>query len=233
MVVPGLSSALFSAQAHLEAARGNSCALDFAVSVLRTAGFVLPLLAIGHPSSGLFSFSGVPVAVLAASSALVAPSVPPPACSSRSTSSAPLDVWHHHLGHPCYGTLSQLKLHVRDFVVNGPFKPDKSLGPGCVCGTCVRCNLHRDRHHHTDTEAHTATAPGQLVYVDGASGFPCSSLVHAFVGIYRDLFVYSLWMTSATTALLLVTAASSISLRVLRSTVAVVMVTMWSFEFMR
>ena len=31
------------------------------------------------------------------------------------------------------------------------------------------------------------TAPGQLVHVDGASDFPCASLVHAFVGIY--LFV--------------------------------------------
>ena len=83
---------------------------------------------------------------------------PPPACSSTSTSAAPLDVWHRLLGHPRYDTLSQLKSHVRDFVVTGSFKPDKSLGPGCGCDACVRFNFHR--HLHTDTEAHTTTASG-------------------------------------------------------------------------
>ena len=148
--------------------------------------FTLPL--VDDPSSDLFSFSGVAI-VAGLPSALVAPAVVPPACSSKSTSAAPLDVWHRRLGHPRYDTMSQLKSHVRDFVVTGTFKPDKSLGPGCGCDTCVRCNLHR--HPHFDTEAHTTTASGQLVHVDGASGFPCSSLVHAFVGVYLFVDDYS------------------------------------------
>ena len=127
--VLGLSSRLFSV--HLKSARGNSCVLEFAVSVLRTLVFTLPL--VDDPTSGLFSFSGVAV-IAHPESALVAPAVAPPACSSKlltkSTSVAPLDVWHRRLGHPCYDTLSQLKSHVRDFVVTGSFRPDKSLGPG-------------------------------------------------------------------------------------------------------
>ena len=183
--VSGLSSKLFSVRAHTKSARGNSCVLEFAVSVLRTLVFILPLA--DDPTSGLFSFSGVVIAIPV--SALVAPAVAPPACSSKSTSAAPLDVLHRRLGHPRYETLSQLKSHVRDFVVTGSFKPEKILGPGCGCDTCVRCNLHR--HPHTDTEAHTTTASGQLVHVDGASGFPCSSLVHAFLGMYLFVDDYS------------------------------------------
>ena len=117
----------------------------------------------------LFSFSGVAI-VAGPPSARVAPAVVPPACSSKSTSAALLDVWHHCLGHPCYDTMSQLKLHVHDFEVTGSFKLYKSLGPGCGCDTCVCCNLHC--HPHFDTEAHTTTVSGQLVHVDGASEFP-------------------------------------------------------------
>ena len=76
--------------------------------------------------------------------------------------------------------MSQLKLHVHDFVVTGKFKPDKSLGPGCGCDTCVCCNLHH--HPHFNTESNTTTALGQLVHVDGPSGFPCS----LFVDDYSD-----------------------------------------------
>ena len=57
--VPGLSSKLFSVRAHLKSARGNSCLLEFAVSVLRTLTFTLPL--VNDPASGLFSFSGVAI----------------------------------------------------------------------------------------------------------------------------------------------------------------------------
>ena len=57
---------------------------------------------------------------------------------------------HGHVNVEC--GLSQLKSHVRDFVVTEPFKPHKSPRPGCGYGTCIRCNLHR--HPHTDTEAH-------------------------------------------------------------------------------
>ena len=179
---PGLSSCLFSVWVHLKAALGNSCVLEFTVSALRMSTFTLPL--VDDPSSGLFSFSGVAV-VAGPTSALVSPAVVPPACSSKSTSAAPWEVWHHHLGHPCYDSMSQLKLHVHNFVVTGKFKPDKSPGPGCGCDTCVCCNLHC--HPHFNTESNTTTASGQLVHGDGASGFPCSSLVHAFVGVY--LFV--------------------------------------------
>ena len=102
--VPGLSSRLFSVWAHLKSACGNPCVLEFAVSVLRTLAFTMPL--VDDPASGLFSFSGVAI-VASPSSALVAPAVVPPACSSKSTSAAPLDFWHRRLGHPCYDTLSQ------------------------------------------------------------------------------------------------------------------------------
>ena len=100
------------------------CVLEFTVSVLRTLAFTLPL--VDDPSSGLFSFSGVTV-VAGPHSALVAPAVVPPACSSKCTSAAPLNVWHRRLGHPRYDAMSQLKSHVRDFVVTGKFKPDKRL----------------------------------------------------------------------------------------------------------
>ena len=119
--VPGLSSKLFSVRAHIKSTCGNSCVLEFAASVLRTLVFTLPL--IDDPASGWFSFSGMAVIATPSSAlSLVAPAVAPPACSSKSTSAAPLDVWHHRLGHPHYETLSQLKLHVCDFVVNGSFK---------------------------------------------------------------------------------------------------------------
>ena len=115
-------------------------------------------------------------------SALVAPAVVPPAYSSKSTSAALLDVWHCCLGHPCYDSMSRLKSHVHDFAGTGKFTLDRSLGPGWGCDTCVCCNLHC--HPHFDTESNTATELGQLVHVDGAVGFPCSSVVHGFVGGY-------------------------------------------------
>ena len=184
--VPGLSSRLFSVQVHLKSACGNSYVLKFAVLVLCTLAFTLPL--VDDTASGLFSFFGVAI-VASPPSAPVAPAVAPPACPSKSTSAAPLDVWHHHLGHPGYDTFSQLKLHVHNFVVTGSFKLDTRLVPGCGCDTCICCNLHH--HPHADTEAHTMTASGQLVHVDGASGFPGSSLVHAFVGVYWFVDDYS------------------------------------------
>ena len=182
----GLSSKLFSVWAHLESAWGNCRGLEFTVSVLCTLGFTLPL--VDDPTSGSFSFSGV-VVIASPFPSLVAPAVAPPACSRKSTSMAPLDVWHHHLGHPHYDTLSQLKSHVHNFVVTGSFKLDTSLGLGCGCDTRVCCNLHC--HPRTDTTAHTMTATGQRVHVDGASGFPCVSLVHTFVGIYLFVDDYS------------------------------------------
>ena len=74
--VPGLSSRLFSVQAHLKSAHGNSCqcVLEFAVSVLHTLTFTLPL--VDDPASGLFSFSAVAI-VAGPPSALVAPACGP------------------------------------------------------------------------------------------------------------------------------------------------------------
>ena len=46
---------------HLKSAQGNSCGLEFTVSVLQTLAFTLPL--VDDPSSSLFSFSGVAIAL--------------------------------------------------------------------------------------------------------------------------------------------------------------------------
>ena len=54
--------------------------------------------------------------LLGPESALVSPAVVPPACSSKSTSAAPLDVWHRRLGHPRYDSMSQLQSHVGGYI---------------------------------------------------------------------------------------------------------------------